>query len=164
MTGISEPRVHIPAHGAAAAAGGSFQRLLVPVDPYGRAAPALALAAQFSAVAGSHLRLVHVRMWDPPIRGAARFFPETSEEATALLDQALTGLWNLGATASGVVVDAERSRAAAAIAAEARSWGADAMVVARRPRRALGVLLLGSLSDRVIRAASCPVLVVRTRT
>jgi nucleotide-binding universal stress UspA family protein len=57
-------------------------------------------------------------------------------------------------------VDAARSQVARAIAAEAHSWGAEVIVVARRPRTALGVLLLGSLSNQLMRRVSCPVLVI----
>ena len=76
-----------------------------------------------------------------------------------MLDQALTSVWACGVPAGGVVVDARRSEVAEAIAAEARSWHAEVMVVARRPRAAIGVLLLGSLSNRIMREAGCPVLV-----
>ena len=43
-----------------------------------------------------------------------------------------------------------------------RAWRADVMVVARRRRRAraISALLLGSLSDQLMREAGCPVLVV----
>ena len=73
-----------------------------------------------------------------------------------MLDQALTSVWACGVPAGGVVVDARRSEVAEAIAAEARSWHAEVMVVARRPRAAIGVLLLGSLSNQIMRAAGCP--------
>jgi nucleotide-binding universal stress UspA family protein len=98
-------------------------------------------------------------MWYPGGR-AGRFFTENSEQATEVLDQALTSVWACGVPASGVVVDADRTRAAQVIAAEARSWGAEVIVLARRPRTAIGVLLLGSLSDQLMRRAGCPVLVV----
>ena len=152
---------HLPAGGPPVADGGSLRRFLVPVDSGGRCAPALTVATEFSAAVGGLLRLVHVRTWEPPIRAASRFFRETSEEATALLEESLSGAWAAGATASGVIVDADRSRAAAVIAGEARAWGAEVIVLARRRRNPLGVLLLGSLSAEVMRAAGCPVLVVQ---
>ena len=152
---------HPPAGGPPVAAGSSFRRILVPVDSWGRCAPALTAAAALSTAVGGLLRLVHVRTWEPPIRAASRFFYETSGEATTLLEDSLSEVWAAGVTASGVIVDAQRSRAAAAIAGEARTWGAEVIVIARRRRTLPGVLLLGSLSQDVMRAASCPVLVVR---
>jgi len=161
MSRYGEPDVFIPATDAWAGGGQSLQRILVPVGSDGQADRALALAAQFSAGAGAQLRLVHVRMWDPPLKGTGRFYPETSLQATEVLEKALTSVWAHGVPASGVVVDARRSRVAHAIAAEACAWRAEVMVVARRRRRAIGVLLLGSLSNRLMRAAGCPVLVVQ---
>jgi nucleotide-binding universal stress UspA family protein len=151
---------HAPADGG----GKSLQRIFVPVDSYGQSDRALALAAWFSVKVGGQLRLVHVRMWDPmPRSGGGRFFTETSGQATEVLYQALTRVWADGVSASGVVVDAPRHRVARFIAAEARSWGAEVVVVSRRPRTAIGVLLLGSLSAQLMREASCPVLVMHQR-
>jgi nucleotide-binding universal stress UspA family protein len=163
MSGHFESDVDVQAPGASAGGGGTpLQRIFVPVDSFGRADRPLALAARFGATAGGQLRLVHVRMWDPAARGGGgRFYFETSEQATAVLEQALTSVWAYGVPASGVVVDAARSRVARAIAAEARSWGAEVMVVSRRPRAAIGVLVLGSLSNQLMREAGCPVLVTR---
>lgn len=160
MSRYGEPDVLIPATDAWAGGGQSLQRILVPVGSSGQADRALALAAQFSAGVGGQLRLVHVRMWDPPLKGTGRFYPETSLQATEVLEKALTGVWAYGVPASGVIVDAARSRMARAIAAEAYAWRAEVMVVARRRRWAIGALVLGSLSDKLMREASCPVLVV----
>jgi nucleotide-binding universal stress UspA family protein len=77
-----------------------------------------------------------------------------------VLEKALTSVWARGVPASGVVVEAPRSRMAHAIADEACAWRAEVMVVARRRRRAIGVLILGSLSNRLMRVVRCPVLVV----
>lgn len=162
MSRHNEPGIYLPATGAREAGGGKPpQRIFVPVDSFGQADRALGLAAQFGAAVGGQLRIVHVRMWDPPAKGAGgRFFFETSEQATAVLDKALTSVWAYGVPASGVVVDAVRAQVARVIAAEAHSWGAEVVVVARRPRTAIGVLLLGSLSDQLMRKAGCPVLVI----
>ena len=158
-----EPDLYLPATGALPGGGGRrLQRILVPVDPFGRADHALALAARFSSAVGGQLRLVHVRMWDPAAKGGGgRFYTQTSEQATAVLEKALTGVWSTGVPASGVVVDARRAQVASVIATEAHAWGAEVMVMTRRRRTAIGVLLLGSLPDDVMRQVSCPVLVVR---
>jgi nucleotide-binding universal stress UspA family protein len=125
--GTSDVYIQIP--DAQAGGGGMpLQRIFVPVDSYGQSDPALVQAARLSAVVGGQVRLIHVRLWDPvPRSGGARFYLETSEQATEVLYQALTRVWACGASASGVVVDAPRNRVARAIAA-AR--------VHRRPDRA----------------------------
>jgi nucleotide-binding universal stress UspA family protein len=155
--------VYIPATAASPVGGGRpIRRILVPVDSLGRADGALALAARLCAEVDGQLRLVHARAWDPPIPGGAgRFFWESSEQATEVLDKALTSVWARGVPASGVVVEAVRNRVARAIAAEARGWGAEIMVIARRSRTMIGVLLLGSMSDQLMREAGCPVLVTQ---
>ena len=155
--------VLIPGTDTRAGGGRSLQRILVPVGSTRQADQALALAAQLSAGSGGQLRLIHVRIAEPPLPGSGTFYWETSREATAVLERALTSVWAYGVPASGVVVDAFRRRAACAVAAEARAWRAEVMVVARRRRkaRAISVLLFGSLSDQLMREAGCPVLVVR---
>lgn len=119
------------------------------------------MARRLCVTSGSLLRLVHVRTWDPPVRSSGRFFLETSEEATAVLENALTGLWATGASASGIVVDVPRSLVAGAIAVEACSWGADVVVMTRRGT-VFRLLRPVSLSDQVTRRAPCPVVVVQT--
>ena len=140
-----------PTHAGAGGGGLPFQRICVPVGSSG-----------FGAATGGRLRVVHVRMWDPAVRGGGgRFYLETSEEATAVLERALTSVWERGVAASGVIVDAPRQWLARAIAIQARAWHAEVLVVTRRPRTALGALFLGSLPEKLMREASCPVLVLR---
>lgn len=139
----------------------SLRRILVPVDACGGPADALAIAAELSGEMGGELRLVHVRVADRAGRGQSRFYFQTDAGATEILEKALSGVWARGARASGVVVDADRSRLARVIAEQADAWGAGLIVVSRRPRGAIGALLLGSVSQQVMRAVSCPVLVTR---
>lgn len=141
--------------------GGQFRRVLVPIDSYERARNALRLAVRMGRTAAAWLRLVHVRTWDPVgPRGAGRFYCETSEEATATLAEAVARAWAYDVEASGVVVDAERSRTAAAILAEATAWGADVILLTRRTPRFANFSFWDRVSRQVTRGASCPVLVV----
>ena len=150
-----------PTHAGAGGGGLPFQRICVPVGPSGRPDQTLATAASFCAATGGRLRVVHVRMWDPAVRGGGtRYWLETSQEATAVLERALASVWDSGVAASGVVVDAPRQRLARAIAIAARAWNAEVLVVPRRRRTALGAFFLGSLPSKLIREAGCPVLVL----
>jgi len=142
-------------------AGDSFKRILVPVDAGDLSAAALALAIRLCCDTESMLRVVHIRIFDRPVRNSGRFYPETSEAATAVLDNAVGRGWRFGTKASGVVVEAERGHIAQAICAAAADWNADVIVIARRPRRAVISLVFGSVADRVVRRANCPVLIVR---
>jgi len=140
----------------------SFRRIFVPVRSPGESAEALAVAARVcSSTVNGVLRLVHVRMYDPPMpRCPGRFYPESAAEAAALLDEALLIVWGGGAQATTAVVDAPRGQVAAAIAHQASAWRADVIVLTRRRRPAISRMVLGSVADQVMRKASCPVLTV----
>jgi hypothetical protein len=92
---------------------------------------------QVSCAIGGELRVVHIRAFDPPARNTSRFFVESSSEATAVIDRAVSAAWQCGCRASGIVVDAERSKIARAICKAAGDWKADVIILARRPRRAI---------------------------
>ena len=163
MSRRDDAAAFVPTAPAGAGGGGlPFQRICVPVGPSGHSDPTLAAAAGFGLATGGRLRVVHVRMWDPAVRGGGgRFYLETSEEATAVLERALASVWARGVAASGVVVDAPRQWLTRTIALQARAWRAEVLVVARRPRTALGALFLGGLPEKMLREAGCPVLVLR---
>src|SRR5262249_58555141 len=74
----------------------SFRRILVPVRSPGESTPALAAAARICGLANGVLRLVHVRTCDPPQRSAARFYRETTGQATAVLEEARLAAWACG--------------------------------------------------------------------
>ena len=141
----------------------SFRRILVPIRLAGDAAETLAVAARICHSANGVLRLLHVRIFDPPLRGAGRFYPETASEAAAVLDEALLMVWGFGLRATPVVMHAPRDEVASAIAQEAATWPADVVVMTRRPSAAICRLVMGSVPDRVMRKANCPVLAVRPR-
>jgi nucleotide-binding universal stress UspA family protein len=158
MSSVSDELVRL---GVEPRPGGSLKRILVPVDANGRAADALALAAKLSCALGGAVRVVHVRIFDPPVRGSGRFYPESSADAEAVVEHAVLDAWACGSRASGEVVVAERSRLGRAIVSAAEGWQAGVIVLARRPRRGLARLLLPSVADQVMRRSGCPVLVVR---
>jgi nucleotide-binding universal stress UspA family protein len=140
--------------------GASFRRVLVPVDFFGATANALTLAARMGRATGGPLRLVHVRIWDPPVRGGGRFFPETSEEATEVLDNAMRFVWARGAEATGTIVEAPRSQMAAAIITEASQWSADVIVLTARPRRFVTFGVWDKATRQVMQTPPCPLLIV----
>jgi nucleotide-binding universal stress UspA family protein len=159
--GVAVPDIGVPDFGG----GPSFRRILVPVGSPAESAEALAAAV---SVCGSTingvLRLVHVRVYDPPMpRCPGRFYVETVAEAAALLDEALLVVWGGGARATTALVDAPRGELAGAIAQQASAWQADVIVLTRRRRPTISRVVLGSVADQVMRKASCPVLAVHPR-
>lgn len=144
--------------------GGVFRRVLVPVASFSSSINALSVAALTGLSAGGALRLVHVRIWDPPVPGAGgRSCPETSEEATTVLDEAMRYVWARGAEARGIVIEAQRSRLAPAIITEAQCWAADAIVLTAPPRHLLALGPWDKATRLIVREAPCPVLVVYPR-
>ena len=162
MLTIDEPKIADPGTGAPPADGNSsFRRILVPVSTPDQSCPALAVAARICAQSNGVLRLVHVRICDPPLPIAGRFYLETAGDAAAVLEEALLMAWACGGPrATTAVVDARRGDVAAAIAWQAAAWPADLIVLTRRPRLAITRLAGGSVPDQVMRKASCPVLAV----
>jgi nucleotide-binding universal stress UspA family protein len=145
--------------------GPSFRRILVPVRSPAESAEALTAAARvYGSTINGVLRLVHVRLYNPPMpRCPGRFYAETAAEAGAVLDEALLIVWGGGAQATAAVMDAPRAELAAAIAQPASAWRADVIVLNRRTRPAISRMVLGSVSDQVMRKASCPVLTVHPK-
>jgi len=140
----------------------SFRRILVPIRLAADAAGTAAVAARVCRSTNGVLCLLHVRVYDPPLRGAARFYPQTSSEAAAVPDEALPMVWAYGLQATTTVVEAPRQEVAAAIARQASKWRADVIVMTRRPSPAI-CRVLGSVPDQVMRASNCPVLAVQPR-
>ena len=101
-----------------------------------------------------------MRIYDPPLRGAAPFYPQSRSEAAAVPDEALPMVWAHGLRAATAVVEAPRGDVAAAIAWQASDWRADVIVMTRRPSPAICRLFHGSVPDRVMRKSDCPVLAV----
>jgi nucleotide-binding universal stress UspA family protein len=165
MLTIDQREMTVPGGGVYRRDGDSwFRRILVPVAAPAQAYPALAVAARICALGNGVLRLVHVRICDPPLPIAGRFYLETAGDAAAVLEEALLMAWACGGPrATTAAVDARRSDVAAAIARQAAAWPADLIVLTRRPRLAITRLVGGSVSDQVMRKASCPVLAVPPR-
>ena len=90
----------------------------------------------------------------PPVIDAAR------ADAQNAADTAVATVRTRWPLAEARVVDGEPRHV---IAATAREWGADLIVVGARGLGAFGRLLLGSVSTAVVHHAPCPVLVVRGR-
>ena len=165
MSAIHELQVAAPGTDALSAGDRpSFRRILVPVRSAAEADQALAVTADACRRLNGVVRLVHVRIYDPPLpRCPGRFYLESVADAAALLDDALVAVWAHGVRATTAMVDAPRKDVAVAIAWQAAAWRADLIVLTRRPRPAVARLVLGSVPDQVMRRASCPVLTVHPR-
>jgi len=147
-----------PEDGGPGDRGGAQTRILLPYDDTESAHRALESTRELATGLNASVRVIHVRAWDP-CRGG-RMFLETREEALYLTRAALARLRSDGIATAGVIRIAKRTRVADEILAEARYFGANAIVLGARRRRLLVSLLLGSVSYSVMRRANCPVILV----
>ncbi|MBX5470602.1 MAG: universal stress protein [Thermoleophilaceae bacterium] len=119
---------------------------------------ALKVAAEMALRVGATLRVLAV---DEPLRGAgfaavATGYVESTREWLRQRLEEATGALPSSLRAQAVLLDGE---AAAAIAAQAE-LGVDLLVTGSRAHGALGRVLLGSTSSKLMRTAPCPVLAV----
>ena len=143
-----------------------WSRILCPVDFSETARAAMETAIELAAKFGAEVALVHAY----PIPGYT--FPDGSVVASPkmmqdLADQAERHLEEWRAQAETLVgaprVSAQKAigEPAAEIVSFARSSGVDLVVVGTHGRTGLEHALMGSVAERVVRRAHCPVLTVR---
>jgi nucleotide-binding universal stress UspA family protein len=140
-----------------------FRRLLVALDFSAASEAALALALDV-APADAEIHLVHV--FSPPLEIATAYgvelptatWSDVRNAADAQLDRARTEVERRGRTVAAYLA---LGRPAHEIVEIARKVSADLIVMGTRGRSGLGRWLLGSVAERVLQTASCPVLTVR---
>lgn len=145
-----------------------YQRILVCFDDSPSSAHALQAALQLAALKGSAVRIVHVIEHPSSLGGYAfgsgygqHFLELAREQAGKVLAGAVEIARKAGVQAETCVLDAAGLRLGDAVAGEARSWGADLVVVGSHGRTGVNRALLGSGAEQVLRQAPVPVLVVR---
>ncbi|HTS61432.1 MAG TPA: universal stress protein [Candidatus Acidoferrales bacterium] len=123
-------------------------------------------AASFPWPAGSEIHVLSVAEMAQPVTvgtGPDVFDPEivqlrTKAEAWRIAASAAAQLRACGILAEGVAAE---GAAETAITGYASEWGADIIVVGASDRSLLEKLVLGSVSDGIVKHAPCSVLVVR---
>lgn len=145
-----------------------MQRILHPSDFSPASGPALKQAIEVAKESGAELLIAHVLTPVAPIVGEGYISPRTYEEIEqsarahgqkqlgTLLDRAKkAGVKAVGLLLEGVPHDQ--------IARAARSKKVDLIVMGTHGRGGFAKLLLGSVAERVVATAPCPVLTVRAR-
>lgn len=134
-----------------------FRRILCPVDFSDATPEALSVAAAVARAYDAEVLLLHVL--DFPHRTVAleRYYLEIEDEAKRRLnalrhEQALEGLELRDVVQRGTTYDE--------IVRYAGDQGVDLIVMATHGRRGLSRLIVGSVTERVARTASCPLLAV----
>jgi nucleotide-binding universal stress UspA family protein len=142
-----------------------FQKILVPVDFSEHSSEALEVAVTVAKAFGGSLHLLHCYQVQPAgvspygIVLPESFDREVREAAARQLDE-----WREKAEAQGVEAEASLSAMfpSLAIAETASELGCDLIVMGTRGLSGLKHVLLGSVAERTLRAAPCPVLTVKT--
>jgi nucleotide-binding universal stress UspA family protein len=141
-------------------------RVVVGVDGSPESVEALAWAASYAAATGATITAVHA--WHYPAAGpvpAGRPPQPVTDEVTAMmqesLDKALTQVFG---TTKPEKVGTKVAYGHPAMVLANESAGADLLVVGNRGHGAFHGMLLGSVSIHCVNTASCPVVVVRTKS
>ena len=140
------------------------QNIVVPMDFSNESHRALAWAATLAEKAGpAHVILVHAYYLPPEIEAFAgdrvpSYLEALSEQATADLEKTLVGLQDQGISAEYV---AERGSPDQVITRLAADKKADLIVMGTHGRTGLSRVALGSIAERVVQTAPCPVLTVK---
>ena len=143
-----------------------WKRVCCPIDFSDASRAAMEVAADLARRTGAELVLLHAY----PIPGYT--FPDGSVVASPrmmqeLADQAQRHLqeWRVDAErivgAARVTAEKAIGEPAAEILSFARARGADLIVVGTHGRTGIEHALMGSIAERVVRRAHCPVLTVR---
>ena len=142
-----------------------FYRIVVPTDFSSCSEEAWRLAQRLAGMSGAELVLTHVLTEAPLFREGPFIMPkvrEVFEAARSFADAALEE-WAAKARAEGLAARAALRSGVAyqEIVALAVDERADLIVIGTHGRGGVDRALLGSVADRVIRLAPCPVLAVR---
>ncbi|HEY2434627.1 MAG TPA: universal stress protein [Vicinamibacterales bacterium] len=146
-------------------------KLLLAVDGSGCAQAAVEAVMKHFRRIGTEVRVVHVLDWPKELpsslafgegRGAAHAVLHAEDiarqDAHLLLARVVDRLTRGGYTATAHLVEGGPRQA---ITTMAKDWPADVVVVGSHGRHGLDRLLLGSVSESVVRQAQCSVFVVR---
>jgi universal stress protein A len=144
-----------------------FEKILVPVDFSEHSARAVDHAVDLAKAFGGSIDLLHCYQINAGgISPYGLVIPESldkevREAALAKLDE-----WRAKIAADGVPVEADISPVfpSEAISNRAREISADVIVMGTRGLTGMKHVLLGSVAERTIRIAPCPVLTVKDHT
>jgi nucleotide-binding universal stress UspA family protein len=143
-----------------------YQRVMVAVDGSETSKRGLQEAINLAVNQKAKLAIVHVI--DLVIVYGAGQFPGAYIEATRELARETTEQARRTAVAAGIHPEVQSPEivtggyhVADTIADLAKSWKADVLVVGTHGRRGVSRMLLGSVAERIVRVAPCPLLLVR---
>lgn len=140
--------------------------ILVPTDFSPDAEQAVSVAVELAEHFGAKIVVVHAYHVDiamvSPMAGAYAlpqgFYEDLRAQANAQVQKVASEIAAKGIDASGVAI---AEPASVAIVAQAEALPADLIVIGTRGLTGLKHVVLGSVAERVVRTAPCPVLTVK---
>jgi universal stress protein A len=143
----------------------AYSKILTPVDFSDYSREALLQAGELARQFGSELHLLHVlEPWPPAASVTSDAYPMFHEYVLEANTRAATALADL-AVPAGVIKPVKRVTRSGHVEREilkyAEEEAVDLIVLGTHGRTGLSHLVMGSVAEKVIRLAHCPVLVVR---
>jgi nucleotide-binding universal stress UspA family protein len=140
-----------------------IKRILVPTDFSAPADEALTYALDLASKLGAKVSLVHV-FDDPSGIHSGEYVPMPAEMRSEIVADLRRRLAEVAAKRGQSELSPEVlvGPTAKSIVEAANDSQADLIVMGTRGRHAISRLLLGSVAERVVRTATCPVLTVRS--
>lgn len=140
-----------------------FRRLLVPVDFSDPSQWALEAACDLARLSGGTLELLHVCPVDPRVYPLGWILTDGAERDIRTAAEKALEPWREGVAQRGLEVRATvlLGIASEVISEVARQREVDLIVMGTRGRTGLEHVMLGSVAERTLRLAPCPVLTVR---
>lgn len=136
-----------------------FHHILVPLDFSGGAERALDCAIALAQQMQSRLTLLHVVYLPPAVEvDLTPYLAEMETEAKRSMETCIERVREAGLAGDVRVVQGVPYREIIDIA---QAQQADLIVMGTHGRTGLGHLFLGSVAEKVVRLASCPVMVIR---
>jgi nucleotide-binding universal stress UspA family protein len=134
-----------------------FARILVAIDDFGESQGVLELVKGLATEGTTQVHAVHCRLRE--LSGYSWYARESRSDASLQAEAAVFDLRMAGLAAGADIRYAIVDRVAEAILAEAADFGADLIVLGPPHRRELAARLFGSVTQRVVQRAKCPVII-----
>jgi nucleotide-binding universal stress UspA family protein len=138
-----------------------FGKILVAIDQPGQGQAALDLVRQLATEGVTEVRVLHLR--ERELSGYSWYAREKRDRASFVAESAIFELRMEGFAAGGAVRPAIVDRVAEGILDEARLFEADLIVLGSPRRGEFMARMFGSVTNRVLRRSSCPVIVAPRR-
>lgn len=147
----------------------TIRQILAPTDFSKHSEGALRYACDLAETFGAGLHLLHVLSDvmpvgpDPMLTAVLppEYYRETEDVTKEALEKLVEPTWGKPASVSTAVA---WGHAVDVVNDYAKHHGIDLIVIATHGRTGLSHVLLGSVAERIVREAPCPVLTIRDRT